>query len=176
MKDWWDQVLPFRNVCMVCMKKFNPESHLHFKIFLYNIQKAVDLSKDDLLGDILQDLNTEVSEFPGVIRCRGIDWRNSSVIIQNKLSLERNVPGYYHTCTYKIPPHTNKKTRAPKLVSSHCFRFLLTILGEEFPTVTALDDYVDGLCGCVLEVVRIHPVVGSVNVHCLYFVAIVYVP
>lgn len=93
-----------------------------FKKFLYTIQKAVDLSKDDLLGDILQDLNTEVSEFPGVIRYRGIDWRNSSVIIQNKLSLERNVPGYHQTCTYKIPPY-RKENKSPQI------SFFLTVLG-----------------------------------------------
>lgn len=37
-----------------------------FSFYLYNFQKAVDLSKDGLLGDILQDLNTEVSESQGV--------------------------------------------------------------------------------------------------------------
>lgn len=38
---------------------------------LCNFQKAIDLSKDDLLGDILQDLNTEVSESLGVVRYSG---------------------------------------------------------------------------------------------------------
>lgn len=50
---------------------FNLEcAHLSFFLF-NNIQKAVDLSKDDLLGDILQDLNTEVSEFLGVVKYTG---------------------------------------------------------------------------------------------------------
>lgn len=30
-------------------------------LFFYLLQKDVDLSKDDLLGDILQDLHSEVS-------------------------------------------------------------------------------------------------------------------
>lgn len=45
--------------------------HRAVSFFLYNFQKAVDLSKDDLLGDILQDLTTEVSESPGVVKYAG---------------------------------------------------------------------------------------------------------
>lgn len=44
---------------------------LFHSTFLSNFQKAIDLSKDDLLGDILQDLTTEVSESLGVIKYAG---------------------------------------------------------------------------------------------------------
>lgn len=43
-------------------------SSLHLDVFLilhatFSSQKDVDLSKDDLLGDILQDLHSEVGAF-----------------------------------------------------------------------------------------------------------------
>lgn len=44
-------------MCVIWMKNLN--ARLSHFIFLYYLQKTVDLSKDDLLGDILQDLNTE---------------------------------------------------------------------------------------------------------------------
>lgn len=46
-------------------------SGMFHSTFLSNFQKAIDLSKDDLLGDILQDLTTEVSESLGVIKYAG---------------------------------------------------------------------------------------------------------
>lgn len=61
----------------------------HTTFFSY-FQKAVDLSKDDLLDDILQDLNTEVSESPVVKYAGDIGWRNNSVIIQNTIARIRN--------------------------------------------------------------------------------------
>lgn len=41
---------------------------LSHSTLLSNLQKTVDLSKDGLLGDILQDLTTEVSEILGVVK------------------------------------------------------------------------------------------------------------
>lgn len=44
---------------------------LSHSTFLYNFQKAVESAKDDLLGDVLQDLTTEVSESLGVVKYAG---------------------------------------------------------------------------------------------------------
>lgn len=56
-------------MCVVLVR--NLSARLSHVTFLYHFQKAVDLSKDDLLGDILQDLNTEVNESPGVVKYAG---------------------------------------------------------------------------------------------------------
>lgn len=113
-------------------------AELSHYVTLYNFQKAVDLSKDDLLGDILQDLNTEVSHSLGVVKyVGGIGWRNSSVIVQNRLLLQ-----FETTNSTAAPPPKPTKNNNSKLVSYH-FSWVVS-------SYYKLCSYVDGaVWGCI---------------------------
>lgn len=141
MKDWFDQVLPLRNVCGLHEKV---QSRISFallkKIFIYYTESS------RLVQGWSARWHSTGSEHWG-------KWISWSYKIQGH-RLKKQFSNYTkQTITRKkcarIPPHMHiqnppiqkGKTKAPKLVFSHCFRFLLSILGDEFPTVTAL-----GLC------------------------------
>lgn len=114
------------------MKKFNPEhSHLSFLyIFIYYTENS------GLVQGWSAGWHSTGSEHRGkwiswsCKLCRVIDWKNRQTITKKTSA---RMPPCMHT--QNLPAlHTKRKQKPSNY-------FLLTLLGEEFPTVTAL-----GLC------------------------------
>ncbi|NWR74366.1 DPOLA polymerase, partial [Centropus unirufus] len=74
-----------------------------------NTDKAVDLSKDDLLGDILQDLNAEISPPPIITLKR----KRSSGVPLNPFSVPSQTPKVITPISKKAPAHLRKEAPPP---------------------------------------------------------------
>ncbi|NXX91398.1 DPOLA polymerase, partial [Centropus bengalensis] len=74
-----------------------------------NTDKAVDLSKDDLLGDILQDLNAEISPPPIITLKR----KRSAGVPLNPFSVPSQTPKVITPISKKAPAHLRKEALPP---------------------------------------------------------------
>ncbi|PKU39294.1 dna polymerase alpha catalytic subunit [Limosa lapponica baueri] len=74
-----------------------------------NTDKTVDLSKDDLLGDILQDLNAEISPPPVIMLKR----KRSAGVPLNPFSVQSQTPKVITPISKKAPAHLRKEALSP---------------------------------------------------------------
>ncbi|XP_029458947.1 DNA polymerase alpha catalytic subunit isoform X2 [Rhinatrema bivittatum] len=91
-----------------------------------NVDKTIDLSKDDLLGDILQDLNAETPHLapPPVIMLKK---KRPAGVALNPFSMQSPFPKVTPPTTMRVP-HTVVKTESPlaKVVQRHASQKAMT--------------------------------------------------